>query len=74
MIKIKDNTDLKELEKFGFKNNEEFYEIGELFRGLIEIPIKSRYLEIYYCENMKIDIEDIIFELTQAGLVEKVGE
>ena len=70
MLKIKDNVDLKELEKFGLKEDKENnrYDIQE------EI-----YREIYYLRVYKDDRdirffgqEDVLFDLIQAGLVEKV--
>lgn len=72
MLKIKDNVDLKELEKFGFEYND---------------IIREYYLSLEYCENIaltsyerKIKIESsysgkaslVLFDLIQAGLVEKV--
>ena len=80
MLKIKDNVDLKELEKFKFKQ----YSIGH--------QIKYEYKkEIGNCEiyNIKIDenrilhfnqlsvhneLPSVLYDLIQAGLVEKVEE
>lgn len=71
MLKIKDNVDLKELEKFGFKFNES---IGKwYFENL------SMFEYIYINSwNRKIIVDSIngiatsvLFDLIQAGLVEK---
>ena len=73
MLKIKDNVDLKELEKFEFETNEYgyYFEDGAIY------PID--YLQIYQF-NREImvsslnneNINDKLFDLIQAGLVEKV--
>ena len=84
MLKIKDNVDLKELEKFGFvelKSNfdneclgwEWFKTIkddGEDIRLDIYVyPDNSRYRGLLIMDN---DVGDKLFDLIQAGLVEKV--
>lgn len=76
MLKIKDNVDLKELEKFGFKydKNMHEYEIGYIFNGYISIEKNDRLIKPIYDENMWIDIEDLLYDLIKANLVEKVGE
>lgn len=74
MLKIKDEVDLKELEKFGF--NREWNYKTKLYDGIL------------YCKSFKIhknrtiqplngsnyDRFDKIYDLIQAGLVEKVGD
>lgn len=103
MLKIKDNVDLKELEKFGFKPkyNEDTGELVEYYKEYLE-PNKEREYD-YYKETIKFIIKkekkwftthrsccggtwdifdknfgykiiDLIYDLIQAGLVEKVGE
>jgi len=74
MLKIKDNVDLKELEKFGFKydNNMHEYEMGYIFNGYISIEKNDRLIKPIYDENMWIDIDDILYDLIKADLVEKV--
>ena len=84
MLKIKDNVDLKELEKFGFvedgwyddkfykcnlKDGRTYMTIG-VHDGEIGIPT-SLYGDIpaVYINNL-----DIIYTLIQAGLVEKVED
>ena len=88
MLKIKDNVDLKELEKYGFRrikypigNNE--YITTEYRRTYFNEPdtitsIDEDTREIYdWCDAFTYDriIENIMFEdLIKADLVEKVGE
>ena len=76
MLKIKDNVDLKELEKYGFKynNNMHEYEIGYIFNGYISIEKNDRLIKPIYDEVMWINFEDILYDLIKADLVEKVGE
>ena len=78
MLKIKDNIDLKELEKFGFKEGEEYYgfNINKYDIGLI---IGKTYREIQIVSGMYADdengekVEPMLYDLIMAGLVEKVG-
>ena len=87
MLKIKDNVDLKELEKFGFEkvspswyvltirdNTEEEIGIG------VSLFARPRCIEIGYStkgnggmSSLTYDL-DVLFDLIQAGLVEKVGD
>lgn len=83
MLRIKPEADLKELEKFGFKNKKEKYEWYEYKNKFIEITI---FLNLENeCENKTIFILtnqynrnyaniDIIYDLITAGLVEKIEE
>lgn len=80
ILKIKDDVDLKELEKFGFvkcHNRWEDYTYGE----------PNDYdVDFFYIKNREIIIEDdlygstldwllnILFDLIQAGYIEKVEE
>lgn len=81
MLKIKDEVDFKELEKFGFEEDEEQY----FYYGFTEPDPNSEiriYIEITtriistgfdpYVSSYKI--HDKIYDLIQAGLVEKVGD
>lgn len=71
MLKIKDNIDLKELEKFGFtKIRSNYLYDANCIHNYIEIIEYSRKINIVDLSNKKI--EDKIFDLIQAGLVEKV--
>ena len=63
MLKIKDNVDLKELEKFGFHKEFDYYEGYDII-----VDCYSRRIEVYEGGEEKL------FDLIQAGLVEKVGD
>ena len=82
MLKIKDNVDLKELEKYGFKN-ESNYNRGELYTRLINdnelkgiaINFERKITFMFpYSKKTFPRIEKYINDLIQAGLVEKVEE
>ena len=73
MLKIKDNVDLKELEKFGFHKtkmyfNKKLVDVYDTEDGDLTIRCDNRRL---ICYNM---VYNLLFDLIQAGLVEKVGE
>ena len=80
MLKIKDGVDLSELEKFGFTYNEsngtyvlEYFDVfKQIKRYSLYISANKRSIEsfvfIYYREMY------ILYDLIQAGLVEKVEE
>ena len=82
MLKIKDNVDLKELEKYGFIKgtfgyikvlNEEDYSIEvsiEKEFGEAIIYIKNDYYDCDY----KCNVPEVIYDLIKDGLVEKVEE
>ena len=71
MLRIKNNIDLKELEKFGIKKYGEHYNAITGFK----IP----YFSILGEQKRKIKVYndiglDLLFELIASGLVEKVVE
>lgn len=80
MLKIKDDVDLKELEKFGFelilKDSTEYY------RKRIDASYDDIYIKVQpISKKILIDTVrtyiselDILYDLIQAGLVEKVVE
>ena len=71
MLKIKDSIDLKELEKFGFcKCTDSFYSIY-LEVDSVELIIENRMLWLN-TEHGCLENLGVIFDLIQAGLVEKV--
>lgn len=77
MLKIKDNVDLKELEKFGFKDDDykgKYYYRTKLDQPLI-IYINKWNRIIYLFSNTNsletVDIITVLYDLIQAGLVEK---
>lgn len=67
---------MKELEKFGFKydKNMQEYEIGYIFNGYMSIEKNDRLIKSIYDENMGFNIEDLLYDLIKADLVEKVEE
>ncbi len=87
MLKIKDIVDLKELEKFGFKPkyNEDTGKIERyIYNNSMVINIKDRKMYPFrkYNEYSEIDleyfkadfVEEALYDLIKADLVEKVGE
>lgn len=78
MLKIRDSVDLKELEKFGFK---------PIYYGINNI-IKYEYRHNAYDRSFWIDVDTrrvyldecysgdliVLYDLIQAGLVEKVSD
>ena len=95
MLKIKDDVDLKELEKFGFKPkyNENTGEIcayqkkcekdvGGLLITITETTSLIRIFRTFRMKNVEWRINqynnyfdiDTLYELIQAGLVEKVED
>lgn len=73
MLKIKDSVDLKELEKFGFELKEYSYVYNTCKQkdGLsgFTIDIDDRFINNYSSVSRKN--LDVIYDLIQAGLVEK---
>ena len=75
MLKIKDDVDLKELEKFGFKpiyygKNIIRYEYRKNpyeYSICIVFDIRYIYLDEFYSNDL-----EVIYDLIQAGWVEKV--
>ena len=75
MLKIKDNVDLKELEKYGFKRNSNFPDGW----AMVKTYKKSRYYQedIYVWNDRRIQVNaiklnDTIYDLIKDGLVEKI--
>ena len=82
MLKIKDNVDLNELEKIGFKKTKStggeiyYYPITWNYGLYIEVVVnidRTISLDVNYEDFSSEDI-DIFYDLIQAGLVEKVEE
>ncbi len=80
MLKIRDNVDLKELEKFGFEENGFYYSKTfnfEYYKVEIHIEKDRKYLIIkndYYDSNYDCYIPSLIYDLIKANLIEKVEE
>ena len=77
MLKIKDDVDLNELEKFGFKYNNYTgkYEYKYSGYAYIYINIWNREIYLEYLEDTLgkyiHPLDNVIFDLIQDGLVEK---
>lgn len=77
MLKIKDNVDLKELEKFGFK-----YRDGLLWKSKkgewnvieLKIDLDNRTIVIAPFHDQFNTIEDTLYDLIKADLIEKVED
>lgn len=67
MLKIKDNVDLKELEKFGFRKINNYYEICNRYNVDVITIYDDKTIE---CGDGTAD--DKIYDLIKADLVEKV--
>lgn len=84
MLKIKDNVNLKELEKFGFEKYKDAYYIYndyylEISEGVsVDVRWDTRWIVLNsvvgFLRMYEIDYQDILFDLIQAGLVEKVSD
>lgn len=91
MLKIKDDVDLKKLEKFGFENKNNFYMIKEFTTDFNKSGNKNALLVYYSNGGISLDImnndytyhvfdeelgriEDTIYDLIKANLVEKVDD
>ena len=80
MLKIKDNVDLKELKKFTFIYHDDiksaYYGCCEYYKDSIGVFINnSRIISITNNTVYKSIFElDVLYNLFQAGLVEKVEE
>lgn len=76
MLKIKDSVDLKELEKFGFKNNQYIRTLNGILVYRVVITSTHHYLQIRDCNFASIagSLQDLIYDLIQSGLIEKVEQ
>lgn len=82
MLKIKDNVDLKELEKFGFyksggvyQKNLEYDNINSPIVGIdmcIYIVIDDKKIRFSAHDKKETTKLDVIYDLIKADLVEKV--
>ena len=77
MLKIKDDVDLKELEKFGFIYFDDKrsckYGCLDLQKGCLEIFINNARVITMASDKSVLDL-DIIYDLINADLVEKVDD
>lgn len=76
MLKIKDNVDLKKLEEFGFEfikgDVSDYYNLENDEDESDYIVIDADTREIRICSINAKQIDDTIYNLIEAGLVEKV--
>lgn len=80
MLKIKDNVDLKELEKYGFKeykdcysrdyNNDYLTKIDKKTREILKVDYEWSFLQNKYYKNSTYKIQDLL----ENNLVEKVSD
>jgi hypothetical protein len=75
MLKIKDSVDLKELEKFGFHKVKDYItnQYYAYLNGSLRMNFSNRKLvknDAHFCEY---DL-DVIYDLFQADMIEKVEE
>ncbi len=75
MLKIKDNVDLKELEKFGFHKEKDCItnKYDSYSKYSTRVWFYNRKLAVRDAHFGEYDF-DIIYDLVKADLVEKVGE
>ena len=79
MLKIKDNVDLKELEKYGFKEYKDSYKrdyhndyltsIDKETREILKVDYEWSFLQNKYYKNSTYKIQDLL----EADLVKKVS-
>lgn len=78
MLKIKDNVDLKELEKFGFifhKKLGSWFKIVGAYGEAMTINSKRMIVYNHYLETLRFNLwNDTIYDLIKADMVEKVVE
>ena len=76
MLKVKDNVNLKELEKYGFKYFEngdyKVYEKDE-WNSYLGVEIKNRLLQIGCRDYTDIE-ENIIYDMIKDNILEKVDD
>lgn len=78
MLKIKDNVDLKELEKYGFRKNG-LLDYQKRVQNITIMYTTHRHKELYLfreTESAYIDDKelDTLYDLIKDGLVEKVND
>lgn len=71
MLKIKDNVDLKELEKYGFKDDTRFLQ-KDIDYITYYINKDIRAIEMWIFENEEVVLDNTLYDLIKADLVEKV--
>ena len=76
MLKIKDEVELKELEKFGFLDRDDESYVKKVYlkndnddKNLYVIYKKTHIIDLARLDG---ELDDTLYDLIQAGLVEKV--
>ena len=70
MLKIKDNVDLKKLEKFGFKKDKNIYYYKNVFDVIVLRIFDNRKISNPTDDNGNV----LLYDLIKADLVEKVED
>lgn len=70
MLKIKDNVDLKKLEKFGFKKDKNIYYYKNVFGVIVLRIFDNRKISNPTDDNGNV----LLYDLIKADLVEKVDD
>ena len=76
MLKVKDNVDLKELEKYGFvfcDHDDLWYSYYYNPEENIKINYSDRELDFYLCDMTESSI-NILYDLIKADLIEKADD
>lgn len=80
MLKIKDNVDLKELEKFGFKTMSlyDWYEkeVSYNWNDKMWIYVKkgTHIIQVSTYDGYDVNLDDTLYDLIKADLVEKIED
>ena len=81
MLKIKSEVDLKELEKFGMEFKKDFYKEKECYVFYVNDRYGNRFVRLSVNVHTRQirpstckEAFDLLYDLIQAGLVEKVEE
>lgn len=74
MLKIKDNVDLKELEKYGFSLNNKEWFLLDINGATLQIKPITREILIDSYNTETYHNPAILYDLIKDGLVEKVDE
>lgn len=70
MLKIKDNVDLKDLEKFGFKKDKNIYYYKNVFSVIVLRVFDNRKISNPIDDNGNV----LLYDLIKADLVEKIED
>ena len=78
MLKIKNNVDLKELEKFGFKKSfDDYYIQDNNYSVIIQINKENKIIRTRTTDYSILQVRatwNILYDLIKADLVEKIED